>query len=95
MNNLTTEQIIQEIELAWGSNKYTDEENCYTLKELKKVLGLSDTAVYARLDVLEEAGMLVCTTKLVQTRATTMSGKRVVRPVPAYQIVPRERDDGE
>ena len=49
MNHLTTEQIIQEIELAWGNNKYTDGENCYTLKELKKVLGLSDTAVYARL----------------------------------------------
>jgi|TARA_R110000824_G_scaffold392107_1_gene590283 DNA-binding Lrp family transcriptional regulator len=95
MNHLTSEQIIQEIELAWGSNKYTDSENCYTLKELKKLLELSDNAVYARLDVLEEAGMLRCTTKLVETRATTMSGKRVVRPVPAYQVVPKERKDGE
>ena len=89
---LPSEQIIAEIEAVWSGGA-SDDANVYTLKEFKKLLGLtSDASAYRRLDILEEAGMLVCTNKLIETRAVTLSGKRVVRPITAYKIVPNEKD---
>ena len=91
-SGLTSEQIIAEIELAWEKSNDDEGPNSYTLKELCQILGLSDSAVYKRLDVLEASGRLICTNKFVTTRATTISGQRVVRPVPAYRIVPANKE---
>ena len=54
MKQLTSEQIIQEIEKAFEAGRKRDDENAYTLKELKKLLQMSDNAVYQRLDILED-----------------------------------------
>ena len=90
MRQLTSEQIIEEIEKAFEAGRKRDEENAYTLKELKKLLQMSDNAVYQRLDILEDEGRLECTSKMVKTRATGISGKRVWRHVTAYKIRPSE-----
>jgi DNA-binding transcriptional MocR family regulator len=92
MNQLTSEQIIQEIEKAFEAGRKRDQENVYTLKELKKLLQMSDNAVYQRLDILEDEGRLECTNKMVKTRATGISGKRIWRHVTAYKIRPSEED---
>ena len=56
MKQLTSEQIIQEIEKAFEAGRKRDDENAYTLKELKKLLQMSDNAVYQRLDMVSEFG---------------------------------------
>jgi len=88
VKQLTSEQIIEEIEKAFEAGRKRDEENAYTLKELKKLLQMSDNAVYQRLDILEDEGRLECTSKMVETRATGIGGKRVWRHVTAYKIRP-------
>ena len=66
MSHLTSEQIMEEIEKAFSAGKQRDEENVYTMKELRSLMQMSASSVYARLDVLEEAGRLDCTTKIVK-----------------------------
>jgi|TARA_R110000751_G_scaffold243025_1_gene343245 DNA-binding transcriptional MocR family regulator len=94
MSSLTSEQIIQEIEKAFADGRKRNEENVYTMKELRALMGMSASSVYARLDVLENAGRLECTTKIVQTRNVSTGGHRVSRPVTAYRILPSSEDDG-
>tara|TARA_R110002051_G_scaffold134031_1_gene207283 strand:+ start:253 stop:549 length:297 start_codon:yes stop_codon:yes gene_type:complete len=95
MSHITSEQIIEEIEKAFSAGKRRDEENVYTMKELRALMGMSASSIYARLDVLENAGRLECTTKIVQTRNVSTGGQRVSRPVTAYRIKPSEPDDDE
>ena len=93
MSSLTSEQIIQEIEKAFEDGRKRNEKDCYTMKELRALMGgMSKSSVYARLDVLENAGRLQCTTKIVQTRNVSTSGQRVSRPVTAYRILPEAQE---
>jgi len=86
MSHITSEQIMEEIEKAFSDGKRRDEENVYTMRELRSLMQMSASSVYARLDVLEEAGRLDCTTKIVQTRNVGSNGQRIRRPVTAYRI---------
>ena len=87
MIHLTSGQIIEEIEKACGASPHTD-DSVFTFKELRKLLGgMSSGALYKRLDLIEEAGRLECSRKMVETRVV-VGGKRVWRPVPAYRILP-------
>ena len=84
MSHLTSEQIIQEIEKAFEHGRKRNEENTYTMRELKMLMGMSASSIYARLDVLENADRLEC--KIVQTRNVSRNGQRISRPVTAYRI---------
>ena len=95
MSHLTSEQILEEIEKAFSAGKQRDEENVYTMKELRSLMQMSASSVYARLDVLEEAGRLDCTTKIVQTRNVGSNGQRIRRPVTAYRIKASEESTDE
>lgn len=92
MRNLTAEQIILEIHQAFEGNE-TQEEGLYTFKELKTLLGLSDGALYKRLDILEMDNRLDVATKMVRTRGITRGGTRVWRPVPAYRVLSSRQGD--
>jgi DNA-binding transcriptional MocR family regulator len=85
--SITSEQIIEEIEKAFAAGRQQNEANVYTMKELRSILRLSASSVYARLDVLEESGTVECTTKQVATRNVGQNGQRIWRPVTAYRIV--------
>ena len=95
MSHLTSEQIMEEIEKAFSAGKQRDEENVYTMKELRSLMQMSASSVYARLDVLEEAGRLDCTTKIVETRNVGSNGKRIRRRVTAYRIKASESQDDD
>tara|TARA_R110002051_G_scaffold202388_1_gene269051 strand:- start:151 stop:429 length:279 start_codon:yes stop_codon:yes gene_type:complete len=92
MSHLTSEQIIQEIERAFEEGRKRNEENTYTMKELKALMNMSGSSIYNRLDVLENAGRLECTTKIVQTRNVSRNGQRILRPVTAYRILPEAQE---
>ena len=92
MSSLTPEQIIQEIEKAFADGRKRNEENVYTMRELRALMGMSASSIYARLDVLESGGRLECTTKIVQTRNVSTGGQRVSRPVTAYRILPEAKE---
>ena len=95
MSHLTSEQIMEEIEKAFSAGNQRDEENVYTMKELRSLMQMSASSVYARLDVLEEAGRLDCTTKIVETRNVGSNGQRIRRPVTAYRIKASESQDDD
>jgi hypothetical protein len=92
MSHLTSEQIIQEIEKAFEHGRKRNEENTYTMKELRMLMNMSASSIYARLDVLENADRLECTTKIVQTRNVSSNGQRISRPVTAYRILPEAKE---
>tara|TARA_R100001377_G_scaffold69144_1_gene44419 strand:- start:184 stop:480 length:297 start_codon:yes stop_codon:yes gene_type:complete len=93
MSHITSEQIMEEIEKAFADGRKRNEENTYTMKELRVLMKMSASSIYARLDVLEDAGRLDCTTKIVQTRNVSTNGLRISRPVTAYRIRPSEESE--
>jgi|TARA_R110002167_G_scaffold298984_1_gene503340 DNA-binding Lrp family transcriptional regulator len=95
MSHLTSEQILEEIEKAFSDGSKRAEENTYTMKELRALMNMSASSIYARLDVLEDAGRLECCTKIVQTRNVSRNGQRISRPVTAYKIRSLELPDDD
>tara|TARA_B100001123_G_C14639451_1_gene761095 strand:- start:66 stop:335 length:270 start_codon:yes stop_codon:yes gene_type:complete len=86
MRSLTVEQIIEEIDLA-SKTHGNQEDDLYTFKELKHLLGLSDGATYKRLDILDAENRLEVGVKMIRSRGVTRTGSRIWRPVTGYRIL--------
>ena len=69
MSHLTSEQIMEEIEKAFSDGSRASRGKCLHDERVESIDEHEClSSIYARLDVLEEAGRLECCTKIVQTR---------------------------